>query len=180
MSNPPPLPERPSTRGYVVAGVLTALAVLVAISVSVVIARAVAGYDITPIPAGQDVSILVEDRGVALWVAPELSSGTCTSTLEGTETSTMSTGSADRITVTDGGLTWVRVGIVKGTPGSHHTVLCSGEGDVQAFGFAPNPRIGRYVVMGLAAGGIVGLLLLTAFIIALVTGLRRSRRRGPD
>lgn len=179
MSTPPPLPQRPGTRGYAIAGALTALAVLVAIVVAVIIGRAVAGYDITPIPAGQDVTITIEDRDIALWVAPEMSSGTCSSTLEGTQTSTLASGTADRITVTDGGLTWVRVGIVKGVPGSSHTVLCSDVGDVQAFGFAPNPRIGRYVVLGLVAGGIAGLLLLAAFIVALVTGLRRRRRPGP-
>lgn len=163
-------------RGFVVAGVLTVAAVLVVAVMAVVVSRAVAGYTISAIPPGQDTVVTLGDRDTALWIAPEGALGSCTATLEGTDTPTLSTGGAD-LTVTDGGITWSRVGVVRGDPGSRHTVLCSGDAGVQAFGTAPNPRIVRYVVMGVAAAVVAGLLLVTGFVVALVTALRGRRAR---
>jgi hypothetical protein len=174
-SSSPPA-QRSGNRGFVVAGALTVAAVLVAAVMAVIVARAIAGYTISVIPTGQDTVVTLGDRDTALWIAPDGALGSCTATLEGTETSTLSTGGAD-LMVTDGGITWSRVGVVHGDPGTRHTVLCSGGADVQAFGTAPNPHIARYVVMGGLAAVLAGLLLVTAFVIALVTALRRSRAR---
>ncbi|AWB93226.1 hypothetical protein [Aeromicrobium chenweiae] len=176
MSTAPAPARRPSARRYVLAGVLAAVALVIATVVAVVIGRALGGYDIAPLPAGAPATVTVGERGEAIWVSPQEATGTCTSTDVETGASSIWNGTASSMTTTDHGRTWSRVGIVRGEPGSRHTVTCTGSSAADVFGHAANPRVARYVTIGVVGGGTAGVLGLAGFVLALVTAIQRSRR----
>jgi hypothetical protein len=170
------VPAKAPGRGwYAVAAALVTIAVVVAGAFIVVLVRAAAGYTVVPFPADQPTTIELGERDVALWVSPTDAEARCTATDRVTGADSFSPGSGS-MSFSTNGRTWQRVGIVQGAPGSTHTVVC-GNAMVSQFGEAPNPRVGRYVVMGAVAGGLAALLVLAAFIIALVVAIRRSRAR---
>lgn len=165
--------KRPSRGWYAVAAVLAALAVAIGTVLAVWIIRALLGYEVTPFPEGEPVTIVLEDRGEAIWVSPDSVAATCEVT--GGQGS-FGRGSAERVTFFDRGRNWVRVGIVNGASGSEQTVICRDQGTTQVFGHAPNPRIGPYVVVGLLGGGIAGICAVAAFVIVLVVAIKRNRK----
>ncbi|QGG40483.1 hypothetical protein [Aeromicrobium yanjiei] len=175
MSTAPPVARRPSSRRYVVAGLLAAVALVAGTVVAVIIGRALVGYDITPFTDGSTTTVTVGDRGEAIWSSPERVVVRCASVDDATGEASMSGGTAS-MTTTRSGRTWTRVGIVEGEPGSRHTVRCAAGGGDALFGHAPNPRIARYVTIGVVGGGVAGLLAVAAFVLALVTAIQRSRR----
>lgn len=161
-------PAEPNARRrYLVAAGLVVVAVALGSIFGVVVARALSGYDITPFAVDQDTSVTVGDRDLAIWASPASSAVTCTS-------DSFSEGTAS-MTVTLGSRSWKRIGLVKGDPGSSHTVSCTGAEGGDQVGYADNPRVLRYVVLGAALGGTAVLLVLVAFVLALVTALRRPR-----
>lgn len=163
-------------RGYLVAAGMVVLAVALGAVFGIVVARAIAGYDITRLADGSESSVTVGDHAVAVWVTPTDATTSCEAVEDGTSRESFSrTGKG--LSVTDGGRTWRRVGIVSGDPGSTHTLSCSG--DATAIGYADNPRPVRYVVLGVLLGGTAALLMLSAFVLALVTALR-GRATGPS
>lgn len=170
-----PAPVRPGKRGYVIGAVLAVLGLVIAAIVVAVIGRALAGYEITPFDVRTPTTITVGDRGEAIWMSPDQATGSCTSVGEQTGEDSLTSGTASEVTTTDAGRTWTRVGIVEGEPGSRHVVTCDGAVGAERFGHAANPRIGHYLVIGIAGGGAAGLLGLAAFVLVLVTAIRRSK-----
>lgn len=138
----------------------------------VVVARAIAGYDITPVPDGQGATVTIDDRKVAVWVSPDVGTSYCTATDTETGRDSFSRSLTTSMSLTDGGRTWARVGIVDGAPGSTHSLSCTTESGVLV-GTADNPRVVRYLVLGGALGGTALLLVVGAFVLALVTAVRR-------
>lgn len=177
MTTPVTPAKRPSRRWYGVAAVLAAVAVTIGIVLAVWIARAITGYDITTFEAGQEQSIELGDHGEAIWVAPDGAVADCDSVDEQGQPSLFD-GTAT-VTMSDGAHNWTRVGIVKGAPGSRHTVTCEGDGGAQVFGHAPNPQIAKYVILGAGGGLIAGLSALAAFVIVLVVAIKRNRKPSP-
>jgi hypothetical protein len=174
MTNPASPAKRPGRGWYAVAAVLAALAVAIGAVLAVWIIRALVGYEVTTFRAGEPVTIVLQDRGEAIWVSPENDVATCHTT-DGDQGS-FGPGTADRMTITDGGYNWSRVGILKGEPGSEHTLVCGDGGTAQVFGHAPNPRIGRYVTYGVAGGLVAGLAIIAAFVIVPVVAVKRNRK----
>lgn len=176
MATPAAPPGRPGRGWYAVAAVLAALALAIGAALAVWIIRALVGYEVTPFSPGESVSIVLEDRGEAIWVTPEVDAATCQITAgEGS----FGPGSADRMTITDGGHNWGRLGILKGAPGSELTLVCGDQGTAQLFGHAPNPRIGRYVVGGVIGGAIAGICAVAAFVIVPIVAVKRNRKPRP-
>jgi hypothetical protein len=176
MSIPASTPRRPGRGWYVGAAALALLSVTIVIVLGIWIVRALVGYDIEPIAAGQPVEIVLTDRGESIWVAPEAALAHCESVGEHGESSFTPAGSA-HLTITDGGHDWSRLGVVKGRAGSHHTLTCeAGPGPVN-FGRAPDPQLRQYVVGGIVGGLVAGLSAVAALAITLVVAILRNRRR---
>lgn len=176
MTTPATPVRRPGRGWYAVAAVLVALAVAIVAVLAVWIIRALVGYEVTPFPADEPVTIVVGDRGEAIWSTSEVDAATCRITAgEGS----FAPGSADRMTITDGGHNWSRLGILKGAPGSELTLVCEDQGTVQLFGHAPNPRIGRYVVGGVIGGAFAALAFIAAFVIVPIVAVKRNRKPRP-
>lgn len=173
MSAPSAPVKRPGRGWYAVAAVLAALAAAILVVLAIWIGRAVAGYSITPFET--NTTVTVGDRGVAIWVSPQNRLTPCLSYNLDTAQQSISDGTASKVTVTDGGHTWRRVGIVEGPPGSKHAVTC-GDGGTEQFGYADNPRIGRYVVGGVAGGLVAGLAAIGAFVIVPIVAVKRHRK----
>lgn len=174
MTTPASPSSRPSRGWYALAAVLAALAVVIGAALAAWIIRALVGYEIVEFPEGEPVTIVLKDRGEAIWVTPENVGATCKAT--GDSDYSFSSGSADRMTFIRGGQTWVRVGILKGPPGAEYTVVCEDLGTTQQFGHAPNPQIGRYVVVGVSGGLVAGLSAMAAFLIVLVVAIKRNSK----
>lgn len=177
MTTPASPAKRPGRGWYVVAAVLAAIAVAILVVLGVWIGRALVGYDVTTFEAGEPVTIVLQDRGEAIWVSPESDAADCHTTDD--QQGSFGPGSADRMTITDGGYNWGRVGILKGEPGSEHTLVCGQQGTAQLFGHAPNPRISRYVAIGVTGGAMAGLAAIAAFVIVLVVAIKRNRKPRP-
>jgi hypothetical protein len=159
-------------RRYVLAGGLVVVAVALGAIFGLVVSRAIAGYDITPVADPTSATVTVGDRPLAVWVRPSTATTSCTSRQVGSERESFSLGRAS-VSVSTGGGSWKRVGVVEGRSGSKHRLSCTAESRL-AIGTADNPRLTRYVVLGVALGGTAVLLVLTAFTLALVTALRRK------
>ncbi len=177
MTSVPPTAPRGSRRPYVIGAVLGLAAVVIGVLLASYIVRGLTGYEVTRFRADEPVTIQLGSRGEALWRTPADVPTTCSATDAATGEVTLSPGSADRMTITDGGSNWLRVGIVEGPPGSRHVVVCSADAPVEAFGHAPNPRITHYVVVGVTFGLLAAGLATAAFVLVLVTATRRSRER---
>lgn len=158
-------------RRYVLAGGLVVVAVALGAIFGVVVTRAIAGYDITPVADATGSTVTVGDRPLAVWVQPSTATTSCTARQVGSERESFSRGRAS-LSISTGGSSWKRVGVVEGRPGSQHRLACAAESDL-VIGTADNPRLTRYVVLGVALAGTAVLLVLTAFTLALVTALRR-------
>lgn len=166
-----------SRRRYVVAAVLVVLAVAIGAVFGVVVARAISGYDITPVRAGDQATVTVGERKLAVWVSPENPTVSCRAVETGTQRESFATTSSTTMTITDGGRTWSRLGLIDGEPGSTHALTCTDVGGV-IVGTADNPRVLRYLVIGGALGATALLLMISAFVLALLTALRsRAARR---
>jgi len=171
----PTAPTRPGRGWYVVATVLAVIAAALVVFLAVWIGRAVAGYSVTPFEQQDSTTVTVGSRGVAIWVSPQDAPTSCSATDLDTQRPSLH-GSSSTVTVTDGGRTWSRVGIVKGEPGSTHLVRCNPTGE---FGYADNPRIGRYVLYGVVGGVLAALSGIAAFVIVLVVAIKRNRKPRP-
>jgi len=170
----------PGRTGFTVAAVLAALSIAIGAIVAVLIVRAMIGYSITPFAPDDQITVTVHDRSVALWMTPETAGANCTAINDATQQPSAHSGSADTMTITDGGHTWTRLGVVEGPPGSTHSVTCTGYGTAplpQLLGYAPNPRIARYVTLGVVGGSIAGLSALASVALIIVTAVRRSNAR---
>jgi hypothetical protein len=163
-------------RRYVLAGGLVVVAVALGAIFGVVVTRAIAGYDIDRVSDPADATVTVGDRPLAVWVQPSTATTSCTSRQVGSERESFSSGRAS-MSMSSGGTSWKRVGVVEGRPGSKHNLSCTG-GSGLVIGTADNPRLTRYIVLGVALGGTAVLLVLTAFTLALVTALRRKPTAG--
>ncbi len=172
---PPVSPvKRPRRSWYVVAAVMAAVGIAILVVLAIWIGRAVAGFSVTPFEQGDTATVTVGDRGVAIWVSPQAAAASCVSTDVEDGRPSLGQGSASTVTVTDHGRTWRRVGIVKGQPGSKHLVECDVTSN-EEFGYADNPRIGRYVTFGVAGGVAATLMLVGAFVIVPVVAVKRKR-----
>jgi hypothetical protein len=165
-----------SARRYTVAAALVVVAVALGATFGVVMARAVAGYDIAPVADPARSVVTVGDRPLAVWVSPQTATTYCSASDVDRGGDTMNSGLNGSMTVTVGSRSWKRVGVIEGKPGSRHELTCSADTDL-AIGTADNPRVARYIVLGLALGGTAVLLVLIAFTLALVTALRRTPGR---
>lgn len=172
MATPVTSTKRPGRGWYAIAAALAAVAVVIGTVLAIWVMRALVGYDVTPFREGEPVTIVLHDRSEAIWVTPELLAATC-HTIDGQQDA-FEPGSTDQMMISDRDFKWVRVGIVKGAPGSEHTLVCEGQG--QVFGHAPNPRMGRYVAVGVTGGVIAGMFGIAAFAIVLVVAIKRNRR----
>lgn len=163
---------RPDTRRrYVIAGALVVVSVALGAVFGVVVARALAGYEIEPVTDLAGSSVTLGDRPLAVWASPEGVDANCTATdVEGNDA--LATGLSTSMSITDGGRSWTRIGVVDGASGSTVTLSCEGYADL-TIGVADNPRLLRYVVLGVALVGTAGLLVIIAFVLALVTAMRR-------
>jgi len=162
-------------RRYVIAGAMVVLAIAVGAVFGVILARAISGYDITPLD-GDETSVTVGDRKLAIWVSPEGADVSCSAVEDGTSRESFSASSSNTsMTIADRNHSWERLGLLDGEPGSTHTLTCTTADEVQ-IGYADNPRVLRYVVLGLVLGGAAALLMLSAFVLALVTALRKPPR----
>ncbi|MCL3819868.1 hypothetical protein [Aeromicrobium wangtongii] len=164
-------PRRP----YAVAAGLVVVAVALGALFGVIVARAISGYDITRLPDPSGSTVTVGDRSVAVWVSPRDAAVSCDATADGTSRKTL-TSTGRGLSLSDGGRTWRRVGVLSGEPGTTFTVSCSGD-DLSGVGYADNPRPVRYIVLGVLLAGTAALLMLSAFVLALVTALRRRPDR---
>lgn len=174
----PATPERPARGWYAVATVMAVVAAAILVFLGVWIGRAVAGYSVTPFEDGTSTMVTVGDRGVAIWISPQDTPVGCLARDVDTGESTLDDGSASKVTITDGGHTWSRVGIVKGEPGSKHLVECEGAGG-EVLGYADNPRIGRYVLFGVVGGVLALVTGIAALVIVLVVAIKRNRKPRP-
>jgi hypothetical protein len=163
-------------RRYVLAGGLVVVAVALGAIFGVVVTRAIAGYDIDRVSDPTSATVTVGDRPLAVWVQPSTATTYCTSRQVGSGQESFSSGRAS-MSMSAGNSSWKRVGVVEGRPGSTHRLSCSAESDL-VIGTADNPRLTRYIVLGVALGGTAVLLVLTAFTLALVTALRRKPTAG--
>jgi hypothetical protein len=168
----------PPAGRYGVAAGLVVLAVALGAVYGVVVARALSGYDIEPVagPAASTV-LTVGDRPQAVWVSPATADTSCSAREVGTGRDSYSRGRAS-LTITQGDAVWERVGIVSGRPGSTHELSCTSDRDVTV-GQADNPRLTRYVVLGVTAGVVAVLLVVAGGTLALVTALRRRAAARP-
>lgn len=160
-------------RRYAVAAGMVVVAVALGAVFGVVIARAIAGYDITPVRSGETFTVPIGDRKIAVWASPADTTAYCGSADSDTDSGTFTEQLASSMTVTTGDRSWGRIGVVDGQPGSTVTLTCSGD-DAAVIGYADNPRVLRYVVIGGALGGTALLLVISAFVLALVTALRKK------
>ncbi|KRC64592.1 hypothetical protein ASE12_07330 [Aeromicrobium sp. Root236] len=174
----PATPKRPGRGWYAVATVMAVVATAILVLLGVWIGRAVAGYSVTPFDDGSSTTVTIGDRGVAIWVSPQDTPISCLARDVDTGESTLDAGSASKVTITDGGLSWSRVGIVKGEPGSKHLVQCEATGG-EVLGYADNPRIGRYVLFGVVGGVLALVTGIAAFVIVLVVAIKRNRKPRP-
>lgn len=170
--------KRPGRGWYAVAAVLAAISVAIGTVLAVWIIRDLVGYDVNEFAAGEPVTIVLEDRGEAIWVTPGDIAATCRSA-DGDDDIDFGPGSADRMTITDGDHNWTRLGILKGAPGSEHTIVCENQGATQLFGHAPNPQIRQYVVGGVVGGVIAVVAGIAAFVIVLLVAIARNSKRRP-
>ena len=167
-----------ANRRYGIAAVMVVLAVALGAVFGLVAVRAVAGYDITPFDAGTRTTVTVADRPVAIWASPESAAGTCAATDIDTGRQSDLGSPSGSVTLTTGSRTWSRIAVVQGEPGSTHLVECSASDERLVYGYAENPRISRYVLLGVAMVGAAALLVLGAFVLALVTALRSRTPRA--
>jgi hypothetical protein len=151
---------------------MVVLAVALGAVFGFVVSRALAGYDISPVADPERSTVTVGDRPLAIWVSPASATTSCGSDEVDSGRDSFSPGRAS-MTVTDRGRSWERVGLVSGDPGSRHTLTCSAGTDL-VIGQADNPRLTRYVVLGIATAGVAVLLVIGAGTLALVTALRRK------
>ncbi len=151
---------------------MVVLAVALGAVFGFVVSRALAGYDIDPVADPARSTVTVGDRPLAIWVSPASTSTSCTSEEVDTGRDSFSSGRAS-MTITDRARSWERVGVVSGDPGSRHTLTCTTGSDV-VVGQADNPRLTRYIVLGIAIGVIALVLVIGAGTLALVTALRRK------
>ena len=165
------------TRRYLVAGGMVVLAVALGAVFGLVVARALAGYTITPVADPESFNVTGGDRARARWVSPATATTYCSAKEVGTGRDSFGTGGSTTMTVTDGGRTWERVGLVRGAPGSKHQISCSAETPL-TIGQADSPRLARYVVLGIAIGIVDLLLIVVAGALALTTALRRKPAAG--
>ncbi|KAA1372939.1 hypothetical protein [Aeromicrobium fastidiosum] len=119
----------------------------------------------------------VGDRALAIWVSPSTATTYCGAEEVGTGRDSFSTSISTSMSVTDGGRTWERVGLVKGAAGSKHQLSCS-TGTPLTIGQADNPRLARYVLLGVTIGVVGLLLVVVAGALALTTALRRKPAAG--
>ncbi|MDX6277720.1 MAG: hypothetical protein QOJ72_1848 [Nocardioidaceae bacterium] len=174
----PPTPARlPGRTGFSIAAVLAVIAIAVAATVAIVIVRAMVGYSITPFGFDEQRTVTVHDRPVALWMTPESAGANCLAINTETQQQSAHRGTADTVTITDGGHTWMRLGLIEGPPGSTYTVTCSPYGNAappELVGYAPNPRFSRYIALGVIGGGVAGLTAIGSVVLIIVTAVRRS------
>ena len=163
-------------RRYVLAGGLVVVAVALGALFGVVVTRAIAGYEIKTVSGPTGSTVTVGDRPLAIWVQPSTATTYCTARQVGSNRESFSRGLAS-LSISMGDRSWKRVGVVEGRPDSRHRLSCSAESNL-VIGTADNPRLTRYVVLGVALGGTAVLLVLTAFTLALVTALRRKPSAG--
>lgn len=161
-------------RRYAVAAGLVVLAVALGAVFGLVVSRALAGYDIEPVADPTRSTVTVGDRPLAIWVSPATASASTSCDAEAVDggRDSFSTGRAS-MTIDGRTRSWERVGVVSGAPGSRHTLTCTAESDDLVVGTADNPRVTRYVVLGVAVAGIALVLVVAAGTLALVTALRR-------
>jgi hypothetical protein len=164
-------------RRYVLAGGLVVVAVALGAIFGIVVMRAIAGYDITRVSDPTGATVTVGDRPLAVWAHPSTATTYCTSRQIGSGRESFSSPRAS-LSLTEGGRSWTRVGVVDGRAGSKHRLSCTAESKL-TIGTADNPQLTRYVVLGVALAGTAVLLVLTAFTLALVTALRRPGRQAP-
>ncbi len=167
-----------ASRRYGIAGVMVVVAVALGAAFGVIAVRAVAGYDIAPFDAGTRTTVTLADRPVAIWASPAAEAGTCTATDVDSGRQSITGSPSGSVTLTTGSRTWSRIAVVQGEPGSTHLVECSASDERFVYGYAENPRISRYVVLGVAMVGAAALLVLGAFVLALVTALRSRSPRA--
>jgi len=158
-------------RRYAIAAAMVVVAVALGAVFGVIAARAIAGYEITPL-TGDEASVTVGDRKLAVWASPGGSAASCTAIEDETSRDSFSGVGSTSMTISDERYSWERVGVVDGEPGSTHTLTCTTDVDT-VIGYADNPRVLRYVVLGIGLGGTAVLLMLAAFVLALVTAVRR-------
>ncbi|MBD8605233.1 hypothetical protein IFT73_00080 [Aeromicrobium sp. CFBP 8757] len=158
-------------RRYAVAAGLVVLAVALGAVFGLVVSRALAGYDIEPVADPTRSTVTVGDRPLAVWVSPATASTSCDAEEVDGGRDSFSTGRAS-MTINGRTRSWERVGVVSGAAGSRHTLTCTGGSDL-VIGTADNPRLTRYVVLGIAVAGIALVLVVAAGTLALVTALRR-------
>lgn len=178
MTTPATPARRPGRGWYAVSAVLVAVAITIVVALAIWIGRAVAGYSVTPFEQGNSTTVTLGDRGVAIWFSPQSGTASCTATDVDTEESSLNFASATKVTLTDGGHTWKRAGIVKGEPGSKHLVECD-DSSGQEFGYADNPRISRYVLFGVIGGVVAALGFIAAFVIVPIVAVKRNRKPQP-
>lgn len=164
-------------RRYSIAAGMVVVAVALGAVFGVLVARAVAGYDITTVRAGESADVTVGDRTIAVWASPSDATTYCSATDTETGRDSFSQQLASSMTLTIGSRTWGRVGVIDGAPGSTHTLSCSGGGEPE-IGYADNPRVLHYVVLGSALGGTALLLVISAFVLALVTAVRQRSAKA--
>ncbi|KQX74961.1 MULTISPECIES: hypothetical protein [Aeromicrobium] len=158
-------------RRYAVAAGLVVLAVALGAVFGLVVSRALAGYDIEPVADPTRSTVTVGDRPLAIWASPSSNSVYCSTEEAGSGRDSFSA-TLGAVSITDGRRSWERVGVVSGAPGSRHTLTCTTASDL-VIGTADNPRLTRYVVLGIAVAGIALVLVVAAGTLALVTALRR-------
>jgi hypothetical protein len=180
MSSPPVPARLPGRTGFGIAAVLAVVAIAVGATVAVIIVKAMVGYSITPFDFNGQTTVTVHDRAVAIWMTPESAGANCLAINTATQKQSARRGSADTVTITDGGHNWTRLGIIEGPTGSTYTVSCTGFGDApppELVGYADNPRIARYVTLGIVGGGLAGLCAFGSVAMIIVTVVRRSNAR---
>jgi hypothetical protein len=172
MTAPGP-PARPGRAPYVVAAALFSAALLIALILVVIFVRAITGYAITPVEAGEPTRITLGERDVTVWSSPESAPGLC-SAVDASGRGATRVSMISTFSVTDRGRTWHRLSTIFGPPGTY-TLTCERSSSAE-FGYGPSPRIGRYVFLGIVGGGATVALTIASFLILLLTILRRRGR----
>ncbi len=165
------------TRRYGIAAAMVVVAIALGAVFGVIVARAIAGYDITPVRPGESFSVPIGDHKVAVWASPPDAATYCGTPDTGAGRGTFTQPLTSSMTVTTGDRSWGQVGVIDGQPGSTVTLACSGEG-APVIGYADNPRVLRYVLIGGALGGTALLLVVSAFVLALVTAVRQRSAKA--